>query len=93
MKNRDTGEGKGFAFVAFKAKEVAQQAIEELHNKEFKVFLCLQQYDLFLHTLFFAKIKCLGPQTHLFSFLFLLFIGKIKMGMVIPMNSQYCFSL
>ncbi|CAL5382385.1 unnamed protein product [Camellia sinensis] len=36
MKNRDTGEGKGFAFVAFKAKEVAQQAIEELHNKEFK---------------------------------------------------------
>lgn len=36
MKNRDTGEGKGFAFVAFKAKEVAQQAIEELHNREFK---------------------------------------------------------
>ncbi|KAG5566081.1 hypothetical protein RHGRI_001872 [Rhododendron griersonianum] len=36
MKNRDTGETKGFAFVAFKAKEVAQQAIEELHNKEFK---------------------------------------------------------
>ncbi|KAI8026935.1 Heterogeneous nuclear ribonucleoprotein Q [Camellia lanceoleosa] len=36
MKNTDTGEGKGFAFVAFKAKEVAQQAIEELHNREFK---------------------------------------------------------
>ncbi|THF95137.1 hypothetical protein TEA_020318 [Camellia sinensis var. sinensis] len=36
IKNRDTGESKGFAFVAFKTKEVAQQAIEELHNKEFK---------------------------------------------------------
>lgn len=40
MKNRDTGETKGFAFVAFKAKEDAQQAIEKLHNKEFKVCLC-----------------------------------------------------
>ncbi|GMP75305.1 hypothetical protein CsSME_00032452 [Camellia sinensis var. sinensis] len=36
MKNRDTGEGKSFAFVTFKTKEVTQQAIEELHNKEFK---------------------------------------------------------
>ncbi|KAL7002271.1 Heteroproteinous nuclear ribonucleoprotein Q [Sarracenia purpurea var. burkii] len=36
VKNRDTGESKGFAFVAFKTKEVAQQAIEELHNKEVK---------------------------------------------------------
>uniref|UniRef100_A0A5B6ZER4 RRM domain-containing protein n=1 Tax=Davidia involucrata TaxID=16924 RepID=A0A5B6ZER4_DAVIN len=36
MKNRDTGENKGFAFIAFKTKEAAQQAIEELHNKEFK---------------------------------------------------------
>lgn len=39
MKNRDTGETKGFAFVAFKTKEVAQQAIEELHNKDLKVCL------------------------------------------------------
>lgn len=37
MKNRDTGESKGFAFVAFTAKDMAQKAIEELHNKEFKV--------------------------------------------------------
>ena len=37
MKNRDTGESKGFAFVAFKTKDVAQKAIEVLHNKEFKV--------------------------------------------------------
>nr|GLL36276.1 heterogeneous nuclear ribonucleoprotein Q [Ipomoea trifida] len=36
MKNRDTGESKGFAFVAFGTKDVAQKTIEELHNKEFK---------------------------------------------------------
>ncbi|XP_061353275.1 heterogeneous nuclear ribonucleoprotein Q [Gastrolobium bilobum] len=36
MKDRDTGEGKGYAFVAFKTKKAAQKAIEELHNKEFK---------------------------------------------------------
>lgn len=36
MKNRDTGENKGFAFVAFRTKDVAQKAIEELHNKDFK---------------------------------------------------------
>lgn len=39
MKDRDTGENKGYAFVAFKTKEVAQQAIEELHSKEFKVIM------------------------------------------------------
>ncbi|KAG4394234.1 hypothetical protein AAZX31_03G239400 [Glycine max] len=36
MKDRDTGEHKGYAFVAFKTKEVAQKAIEEIHSKEFK---------------------------------------------------------
>ncbi|XP_010689045.1 heterogeneous nuclear ribonucleoprotein Q isoform X1 [Beta vulgaris subsp. vulgaris] len=36
MKNKDTGEIKGYAFVAFKTKEDAQRAIEELKNKEFK---------------------------------------------------------
>lgn len=36
MRNRDTGESKGFAFVAFKTTDEAQKAIEELHNKEFK---------------------------------------------------------
>lgn len=36
MKDRETGENKGYSFVAFKTKEVAQQAIEELHSKEFK---------------------------------------------------------
>jgi heterogeneous nuclear ribonucleoprotein R len=36
VKNKDTGESKGFAFVGFKSKDVAQKAVEELHNKEFK---------------------------------------------------------
>ncbi|KAE7999302.1 hypothetical protein FH972_003747 [Carpinus fangiana] len=36
MKDKDTGDAKGYAFIAFKTKEVAQKAIEELHNKEFK---------------------------------------------------------
>ncbi|XP_071735890.1 heterogeneous nuclear ribonucleoprotein Q-like isoform X2 [Rutidosis leptorrhynchoides] len=36
MKNRDTNESKGFAFVAFRTKDVAQKSIKELHNKEFK---------------------------------------------------------
>ncbi|XP_027348972.1 heterogeneous nuclear ribonucleoprotein Q-like isoform X1 [Abrus precatorius] len=36
MKDRDSGENKGYAFVAFKTKEVAQKAIEAIHNKEFK---------------------------------------------------------
>ncbi|XP_021767749.1 heterogeneous nuclear ribonucleoprotein Q-like isoform X1 [Chenopodium quinoa] len=36
IKNKDTGEFKGYAFVAFKTKEDAQKAIEELKNKEFK---------------------------------------------------------
>lgn len=36
VKNKDTNENKGFAFVAFRTKDVAQKAIEELHNKEFK---------------------------------------------------------
>lgn len=43
MKDRDTGEVKGYAFVAFKTKEVAQKAIEELHSKEFKVFMLVIQ--------------------------------------------------
>ncbi|KAK0582381.1 hypothetical protein LWI29_024953 [Acer saccharum] len=36
MKDKDSGESKGFAFVAFRSKELAQKAIEELHSKEFK---------------------------------------------------------
>nr|XP_043624840.1 heterogeneous nuclear ribonucleoprotein Q [Erigeron canadensis]XP_043624841.1 heterogeneous nuclear ribonucleoprotein Q [Erigeron canadensis] len=36
VKNRDTNESKGFAFVAYRTKDVAQEAIKELHNKEYK---------------------------------------------------------
>ncbi|KAL9253350.1 Heterogeneous nuclear ribonucleoprotein Q-like protein [Drosera capensis] len=35
MKNKDTGENKGYAFVAFKTKEDGQKAIEELKDKDF----------------------------------------------------------
>ncbi|KAK9156765.1 hypothetical protein Scep_003339 [Stephania cephalantha] len=37
MKGKDSGENKGYAFVTFRTKELAAQAIEELNNKEFKV--------------------------------------------------------
>ncbi|XVE77332.1 hypothetical protein DITRI_Ditri13aG0053900 [Diplodiscus trichospermus] len=36
MKDQESGESKGYAFVAFKSKEIAQKAIEELHSKELK---------------------------------------------------------
>lgn len=36
MKDKDSKESKGFCFVAFKSKEVAQKAIEALHSKDFK---------------------------------------------------------
>ncbi|CAK7348642.1 unnamed protein product [Dovyalis caffra] len=36
MKDKDTGESKCFAFVAFKSKEVARKATEELHSKDYK---------------------------------------------------------
>lgn len=39
MKDRDSGESKGYAFVGFRTKDVAQKAIEELHSKEFKANL------------------------------------------------------
>ncbi|MFS7997933.1 putative RNA recognition motif domain, nucleotide-binding alpha-beta plait domain superfamily [Helianthus anomalus] len=37
VRHSETNEGKGFAFMAFRSKNVAQKAIEELHNKDFKV--------------------------------------------------------
>ncbi|KAF0930952.1 hypothetical protein E2562_038362 [Oryza meyeriana var. granulata] len=36
MKDKETKENKGFAFVNFTAKDGAQRAIEELHDKEHK---------------------------------------------------------
>jgi heterogeneous nuclear ribonucleoprotein R len=40
MKDKETKENKGFAFVNFTAKDAAQRAIEELHDKEHKVLPC-----------------------------------------------------
>lgn len=37
IKDRDSGESKGYAFISFKTKEAAQKAIEDLHGKEVKV--------------------------------------------------------
>lgn len=39
MKDKESGGNKGYAFVAFKSKEIAQKAIEELHSKELKVIM------------------------------------------------------
>ena len=39
IKDRDSGESKGYAFISFKTKEAAQKAIEELHGKEVKVIV------------------------------------------------------
>ncbi|KAJ4953153.1 hypothetical protein NE237_029985 [Protea cynaroides] len=36
MKDKDRGESKGYAFVTYKSKDLAQKAIEEIHNKEYK---------------------------------------------------------
>lgn len=37
MKGKDSGEAKGYAFVTFRTKELASQAIEELNSCELKV--------------------------------------------------------
>ncbi|XP_038972949.1 heterogeneous nuclear ribonucleoprotein Q-like [Phoenix dactylifera] len=36
VKDKDTRESKGFAFITFTNKDAGQKAIEELHDKEFK---------------------------------------------------------
>ncbi|MBA0769434.1 hypothetical protein Gotri_018167 [Gossypium trilobum] len=36
IKDKESGESKGYAFVAFKTKEVAEKAVDELHSKEFR---------------------------------------------------------
>ncbi|KAK8711393.1 hypothetical protein V6N13_146676 [Hibiscus sabdariffa] len=36
IKDKESGESKGYTFVAFKTKEVAEKAVEELHSKEFR---------------------------------------------------------
>ncbi|XP_039012054.1 heterogeneous nuclear ribonucleoprotein Q-like [Hibiscus syriacus] len=36
IKDKESGESKGYSFVAFKTKEAAEKAVEELHSKEFR---------------------------------------------------------
>ncbi|KAK9093804.1 hypothetical protein Scep_025273 [Stephania cephalantha] len=36
MKDKGTGESKGYAFIVFRSRDAAQKAIEVLHSKEFK---------------------------------------------------------
>lgn len=37
MKGKDSGEAKGYAFVTFRTKELASEAMEKLNNSELKV--------------------------------------------------------
>lgn len=41
MKGKDSHENKGYAFVTFRTKELASEAIKELNNTELKVTECL----------------------------------------------------
>ena len=47
MREKDSSENRGFAFVTFRSVDLASTAIGELNNTEFKVnvltFLCLWQ--------------------------------------------------
>ncbi|CAI0391731.1 unnamed protein product [Linum tenue] len=36
MKGKESGEGKGYAFVTFRTKELANKAMKDLNNSEFK---------------------------------------------------------
>ncbi|KAH9619300.1 hypothetical protein KSS87_022260 [Heliosperma pusillum] len=56
MKNKDTGELKGYAFVAFRTKEDAQRAIEELKNKNFKGKTLRCSFSDAKHRLFIGNI-------------------------------------
>ncbi|KAK4786677.1 hypothetical protein SAY86_010510 [Trapa natans] len=48
IKDKGTGESKGYAFVAFITGEEAQKAIEKLHNKELRSSLSESKSRLFI---------------------------------------------
>lgn len=48
MKDKDKKESKGYAFLTFTKSNAAQLAIEELHDKEYKVLKFLQKIVLVL---------------------------------------------
>jgi heterogeneous nuclear ribonucleoprotein R len=37
MKDKETKENKGFAFITFTDKEAAQRAVEDVQDKDYKV--------------------------------------------------------
>lgn len=37
MREKESGDGKGYAFVTFRNKDLASEAIENLNNTEFRV--------------------------------------------------------
>ncbi|XP_052136353.1 heterogeneous nuclear ribonucleoprotein Q-like [Oryza glaberrima] len=63
MKDKETKENKGFAFVNFTAKEAAQRAIEELHDKEHKGRTLRCSLSQAKHRLFVGNVpKGLGEE-------------------------------
>uniref|UniRef100_A0A0D9XHU6 RRM domain-containing protein n=1 Tax=Leersia perrieri TaxID=77586 RepID=A0A0D9XHU6_9ORYZ len=57
MKDKETKENKGFAFVTFTAKDAAQRAIEELHDKEHKGRTLRCSLSQAKHRLFVGNVK------------------------------------
>lgn len=48
MREKESGDGKGYAFVTFRNKDLASEAIDHLNNTEFKVKTpCQQLQNLF----------------------------------------------
>lgn len=47
MKDKDTKESKGFAFIMFTNSDAAQKAIEGIHEREFKVTCVLVSRESF----------------------------------------------
>jgi len=37
MREKDSGDGKGYAFVTFRSKDLAAEAIDTLNNTDFRV--------------------------------------------------------
>lgn len=71
MKDRDSGESKGYAFVAFKTKDAAQRTIEELHSKEFKVISTANYSLTYLSLLVYSVLIsdfCTGKNHKMLSF-------------------------
>ncbi|XP_068635280.1 heterogeneous nuclear ribonucleoprotein Q-like [Aristolochia californica] len=56
MKDKDRNENKGFAFISFKTKEVAQKAIDGINSKEFKGKVLRCSLSQVKHRLFMGNI-------------------------------------